>query len=191
MKTAPLFALALALTLQAVPVTAKGDALSEAVGKYEILSNSRIGFKVAQVGGGGISGSFGKFAGEFALSASGISASKVQFTLFPESVDTPDNRIENFLRSSAVFDVAAFPKITFRSTKVTQTSASSALIEGVLTARGITKPARFQANLMSRGGNKISFQVTAIVRRAPYGMDVGTPIYKNEVEFDMVLNGRR
>ncbi len=191
MKTALPFALALALTLLAAPVTAKGDALSEAVGKYEILANSHIGFRVAQVGGGGISGTFSKFSGEFALSSSGISASKVQFTLFPESVDTPDNRMENFLRSSAVFDVASFPMVIFRSTKITQTSATSALIEGMLTARGITKPARFQASLMSRGGNKISFQVTGIVRRAPFGMDVGTPIYKNEVEFDMVLNGKR
>jgi hypothetical protein len=29
------------------------------------------------------------------------------------------------------------------------------------------------------------------VLRAPYGMDVGTPIYSNVVQFDMELKGKR
>ncbi|RWB26073.1 MAG: polyisoprenoid-binding protein, partial [Mesorhizobium sp.] len=37
----------------------------------------------------------------------------------------------------------------------------------------------------------IRFHVTGQVLRSRYGMDVGTPIYSNVVDFDMTLTGRR
>jgi polyisoprenoid-binding protein YceI len=43
--------------------------LSEVAGKYTVTPSSRIAFSVAQVGGGGIKGVFGKFSGSFTLEA--------------------------------------------------------------------------------------------------------------------------
>ena len=40
-------------------------------------------------------------------------------------------------------------------------------------------------------GSSISFHVTGKVFRSPYGMDAGTPIYSNVVQFDMMLKARR
>ncbi|MGB8818247.1 MAG: YceI family protein [Rhizobiaceae bacterium] len=182
---------ALALLAMLCVETARADILGEAAGKYTIEPSSSINFKVGQVGGGGINGVFGKFSGVFTISDKGVSQSDVVFTLFPESVATKDSRIENFLRSSAVFDSAKFPKVTFRSTSVKQVNATTAKIEGLLTARGITKPASFTASLSNRNGRQIDFHVLGSISRAPYGMDVGTPIYSNVVQFDMKLVGRR
>jgi polyisoprenoid-binding protein YceI len=42
---------------------------------------------------------------------------------------------------------------------------------------------------MKRG--VVAFHVTGKVLRSRYGMDVGTPIYSNVVDFDMTLVGRR
>jgi polyisoprenoid-binding protein YceI len=170
---------------------ADADILGEAAGKYTIEPSSNINFKVSQVGGGGINGAFGKFSGVFTLSAKGVSQSDVVFTLFPESVATKDKRVENFLRSSAVFDSAKFPQVTFRSTSVKQIDATTAKIDGVLTARGVTKPASFTASLSNRNGRQLNFHVLGNISRAPYGMDVGTPIYSNVVQFDMMLVGKR
>jgi polyisoprenoid-binding protein YceI len=170
---------------------ARADALTESAGKYQVQPSSQVNFAVAQVGGGGIKGAFGTFSGWFSLSAKGIGQSRVEFTLMPESVATKDRRIANFLRSSAVFDAANFPQVLFKSTKVTQLSETSARIDGALTARGITKPVSFEASLGKRDGRFISFHVTGNVRRSPFGMDVGTPIYSNDVQFDMVLDGKR
>lgn len=167
------------------------DILSEAAGKYTIEPGSSINFKVAQVGGGGISGAFGKFSGVFMLSAKGVSQSDVVFTLFPESVATKNKRVENFLRSSAVFDSAQYPKVTFRSTAVRQVDDTTAEIKGQLTARGITKPASFMASLSNKSGRELDFHVWGNIMRSPYGMDVGTPIYSNVVQFDMRLIGKR
>lgn len=179
------------LLVAIVPGVANADALSEVAGRYQIDASSRIGFVVAQIGGGGISGDFKKFSGVFALNNSDISRSSIEFTLFPESVSTGQARIESFLRSDAVFDSQNFPKVTFKSTQITQTGPSTANVDGILTARGKSSPASFQASLSNHDKNAIVFHVEGKVMRSRYGMDVGTPIYSNVVQFDMTIHGQR
>jgi cytochrome b561/polyisoprenoid-binding protein YceI len=174
----------------AIPAAARADALAEAAGRYRITPSSSIAFTVRQVGGGGINAAFGKFGGTFRLSED-IGRSSVEITILPESVSTREKRVENFLRSDAVFDVANYPEITFRSTRVTRTGANSARIEGVLTARGKSLRQHFDASLVERSRRSIVFRVRGKVFRSPYGMDVGTPIYSNVVDFHMVLKGSR
>ena len=181
--------LATSLLLPAAPASA--DALSEAAGNYRIDSSSRINFEVDQVGGGGIKGSFGSYSGSFRIDGNNVSKSKVTITLFSKSVKANQARITDFLRSDAVFDVANYPEITFRSTSVTKTGNDEARIDGVLTARGKSRKAQFEATVGKRNGKVISFRVTGSIYRSPYGMDVGTPIYSNVVQFDMMLNGTR
>ncbi|QND53035.1 polyisoprenoid-binding protein [Phyllobacterium sp. 628] len=194
-NTRSLFALtaraAMALLFAIVPALANADTLSEVAGRYKIDSSSRIGFAVAQIGGGGITGNFKKFSGIFALNNGDITRSSIEFTLFPESVSTGQARIESFLRSDAVFDSQTFPTVTFKSTQITQTSSSTATIDGILTARGKSSPASFQASLSDHDKNAIVFHVEGKVMRSRYGMDVGTPIYSNVVQFDMTIHGER
>jgi polyisoprenoid-binding protein YceI len=166
--------------------------LSQASGRYRIdVAESRIGFSVAQVGGGGISGTFGDFAGRFEINGRDISRSKVEISIAPASVATGVPRVENFLRGKAVLDAVRNPDVTFRSSKVTRTGPQSAVIEGLLSARGREKPALFNVELVERAGGRIVFRVTGEVRRTPYDMQVGYPIYSNIVKFDMTLTGRR
>jgi polyisoprenoid-binding protein YceI len=174
-----------------LPTVASADALSEAAGRYEIQSSSRIAFRVGQVGGGGIKGRFGKFAGSFRIDGRDIGKSEVKITLYPASVEAGEGRVTGFLTSDAVFNAAAYPEITFRSTKVSRTGDSTATIDGVLNAHGKSKPARFLARLTNRSKSSISFHISGKVLRSPFGMDVGTPIYSNVVEFDMELRGAR
>ncbi len=174
-----------------LPALASADTLAGAGGRYTVDPSSRIGFTVGQVGGGGISGSFGQFSGVFDLDAKSVSRSKVQFTLKPASVNAGQTRVTDFLRSSAVFDVRNHPTVTFRSTRVAQSGARTAQIEGLLTARGVTRKETFTASLIGQSGRGITFHVTGDVYRSPYGMGVGTPIYSNVVRFDMTLQGRK
>lgn len=167
------------------------DTLAEVAGRYDIQPSSHIGFTVAQVGGGGIAGDFKKFSGVFALNKSDITRSMIDFTLYPESVVTGQPRIENFLRSDAVFDTANFSTIKFKSTQITQTSPDTATVSGILTARGKSSPASFQASLSGHGKNSITFHVDGKIMRSRYGMDVGTPIYSNVVQFDMTIEAQR
>jgi polyisoprenoid-binding protein YceI len=178
------------LSLSAV-VSAQADTLSALHGRYVIDQSSRIAFSVAQVGGGGIDGVFSRFSGSFDLHPDNVARSSVTFSLKPESVATGQPRVESFLRSSAVFDVAAYPVITFRSTAIHQQGTDRAVIEGMLTARGITRRETFEATLVKQQGRTVAFHVVGDMMRSPYGMDVGTPIYSNIARFDMILNGQR
>jgi polyisoprenoid-binding protein YceI len=172
-------------------VSAHADALSEAAGNYRIDPSSRIAFHVGQIAGGGIDGDFAQFSGTFNINGTNIGQSKVSFTLMPASVRTREARVADFLRSDAVFDVENFPEISFRSTDVTRTGENSARIDGVLMARGKTRKAQFLASVSDRTRRSIVFHVQGKILRSLYDMDVGTPIYSNVVEFDMVLRGRR
>ena len=187
-RTAALLAGAL-FALPAAPAAA--DALSQAAGRYRIDNSSSIRFRVDQAGGGGIQGNFGSYKGSFKIDGNNVANSSVNFTLYPKSVHAGERRVEDFLRSDAVFDVANFPEITFRSTGVKRIGDDGARIDGVLTARGKSRKAAFDARLKELGAGNVSFHVTGSIYRSPYGMDVGTPIYSNVVQFDMMLNGSR
>lgn len=177
--------------IAALPGLARADALSEAAGNYRIEPSSSIKFKVDQVGGGGIKGDFSRFSGSFKIDGKNVSGSAVSFTLDPGSVRTGEPRIEAFLKSDAVFDVENHPEIRFRSNTVNRVGENDARIDGKLTARGIARNAHFDVRVQDRNGRRIAFHVTGSIYRAPYGMDVGVPIYSNIVQFDMMLTGTR
>jgi polyisoprenoid-binding protein YceI len=188
----PLTPVLLSFTMLATLVpAAHTDALANAAGTYRIDKNSTIRFKVGQTGGGGIDGSFASYGGTFRIDGSNLSKSSVTITLYPKSVRANEPRMEEFLRSDAVFDVAVHPEISFRSTSVTRTGDNTARIDGVLTARGKARKAEFAATLQKQSGSGIAFHVTGSIYRSPYGMGVGTPIYSNVVQFDMMLHGTR
>jgi polyisoprenoid-binding protein YceI len=188
---ARIFGFAAVATCLAMPVFA-AVALSDAAGSYTISpAGSSIRFSVGKAGGGGLAGAFARFKGSIRIDNSNVGRSQVNITIFPESVGTGQSRVDAFLRSDAVFDAANNPEIQFRSTSVKRTGDTSALVTGRLTARGKTFPEKFTAELGGLKAGTIRFHVTGKVLRSRYGMDVGTPIYSNVVDFDMTLTGRR
>lgn len=188
---ARIFGFAAVAACLAMPVSA-AVALSDAAGSYTINpANSSVRFSIGKVGGGGLDGTFARFKGNIRIDNSNVGRSEVNFTIFPESVGTGQSRIDAFLRSDAVFDAANSPEIQFRSTSVKRTGDTSALVTGRLTARGKTFPEKFTAELGGLKAGTINFHVTGKVLRSRYGMDVGTPIYSNIVDFDMTLTGKR
>lgn len=160
-------------------------------GRYRIAPASTIAFTVPQVGGGGIAGRFMEFSGSIDLHPEAVARSVVSFTLKPASVTTGQARVDAFLRSDAVFDAAAFPAITFRSSRVTPDGDEGAIVAGVLTAHGIAHPETFHVELLRQEPRGVDFHVVGKILRSRYGMDIGTPIYSNVVSFDMVVKGER
>lgn len=185
------FSVMFATTYGPGAASASAPQLADAAGSYGITAASRVHFSVAQVGGGGIVGDFGKFSGNFRIDGNNIARSSVDFTLYPESVETGERRVEDFLKSSAVFDSATYRTVTFRSTSITQTGPDTAAVEGTLTARGKARKERFSVKLTDWNNRSISFKIRGSIFRSPYGMDVGTPIYSNVVEFDMSIKGQK
>jgi polyisoprenoid-binding protein YceI len=180
----------LASLLLSLPLAAQAESLDTLKGRYRVDPSSTIRFSVAQMGGQAVEGRFRSFTGQFVLTGD-AARSTVQFSLAPGSVEAGDPRVEVFIKSGAVFDVANHPKITFRSTAVRQTGDDTAIIDGRLTAKGVTRDTKFQIRYQGRSGSGVKFHVTGKMSRALFGMDVGTPIYSNMVVLDMELIGRR
>ncbi|UXS39283.1 polyisoprenoid-binding protein [Agrobacterium tumefaciens] len=175
--------------LVCTPVSA--NPFSSAAGRYRIDPASHIRFSIAQVAGPGIKGTIPDISGRFDIDPDQPARSYVEISLNPSSVQTGQERVENFLRSSAVFNIAVYPQIVFRSSRVTQDGPRSAVVEGILTARGISRPETFHATFVEQQKGSVTFHVTGNVARLPYGMGVGVPLYSNTVAFDIDLKGVR
>jgi polyisoprenoid-binding protein YceI len=180
----------IALAFLLWPPLSFADQFADAVGRYRILSSSRIHFSVAQAGGAAIEGDFSRFKGTFKLEKN-VGRSTVEFSLEPGSVKAVDPRVEEFIKSEAVFDVANHPTVSFSSTSVKRTGEDSASIDGQLSAKGVTRPTRFSIAFKGQSGRALKFHVTGKLSRALFKMDVGTPIYSNMVVLDMDLVGQR
>jgi polyisoprenoid-binding protein YceI len=183
--------LLVAATLMIAPVSASADAFSDAAGRYKVQSSSVIHFSVAQMGGQAIEGTFKRFKGTFQLDGKDVGRSKVDISIDAGSVSAADPRIEEFIKSEPVFDAAKYPTVSFHSSGAKRNGAKSATVEGQLSAKGRTRPARFAVTLNEQSGNTLKFHVTGKLSRALFGMDVGTPVYSNMVVLDMTLVGRK
>lgn len=187
------FGIASALLLSSASLPAgSAPSLADAAGRYQVSTgNSTVRFAIGKTGGGSLAGTFGRFKGDIQIDAGNIAGSRVDFTIYPDSVSTGEGRTDAFLKSDAVFDTAHEREIRFRSTAVKRTGDSTAVVSGPLTARGRTGTESFNVELKSLAQGALSFRVTGKVLRSRYGMDVGTPIYSNVVVFDMSLAARR
>ncbi len=185
-------AVAAALLLFALPLRAEGPSLSDAAGRYALTpQGSRLAFTVPAAGGRAISGRFLNFSGRIDIPSDNVEQARVVITIFPDSVATGEARVDAFLKSNAVFDTANERAITFRSIRVRRTGADTATVEGSLTARGHTFREVFDVRLVEFSRGRVRFHVEGRVLRSRYGMDVGTPLYSNVVDFDMDLAARR
>lgn len=86
------------------------------------------------------------------------------------------------LRSTGYLETARFPTITFQLDSLTQTSKSTATIEGRITLRGATRPISFQAEVIryrtmpdDPSRFEAGFNLTATIDRTNFGSNAGIP----------------
>jgi polyisoprenoid-binding protein YceI len=103
-------------------------------------SHSTVGFAVRHMMVSNVKGSFDKFTASVEGSPTDPAAAKISATIEVGSVNTRDAKRDEHLRTADFFDAAKFPQMTFTSTKVEKTSATTAKVTGDLTLRGVTKP---------------------------------------------------
>ena len=103
-------------------------------------SHSTVGFSVRHMMVSNVKGAFGKFTASVDGSPADPTTAKISATIEVASVDTRDAKRDEHLRAADFFDAAKFPQMTFTSTKVEKSSATTAKVAGNLTIRGVTKP---------------------------------------------------
>ena len=193
MKTSLLMSSAIALA----PLGAFGAPETYTIDPLHAYPN----FWVEHFGLSQIHGRFERMTGKFALDRQAKTGS-VELTIATTSINTGDyvkgsrpQARDDHLRNADFFNVAEFPQMTFKSTKVNFGSEWPASVEGNFTLLGVTKPLtltfeRFKCaphpfTKKDRcGGNAVGK-----IKRSDFGMKYGIPAMSDEVALNISFEG--
>jgi len=158
-------------------------------------------FEVDHLGVSTMRGTFRKSSGKFTLDQAGKTGS-VEFAVETASIDTGDSdkgsrprSRDEHLRTADFFNVAEFPRMTFKSTAVKFAGDHPAEVTGNLTLLGVTKPLTLKIerwickdNPMSKkpmcGGN-----ASASLKRSDFGMKYGIPAIGDDLKLFFEFEG--
>ncbi len=141
-------------------------------------SHSQASFTVKHLLISNVRGEFGKTEGVVVLDEADPSKSKVEATIDVASVNTRDEKRDAHLKNADFFDVAKFPTITFKSTKV-EKAAEGLKVTGDLTMKGVTKSVVLDvtgptAEVKDPWGNaKRGASATTTINRKDFGVSYG------------------
>ncbi len=169
MKRSLFLSAALALVSLAAPRLADAAA-------WEIdASHSAVSFSVRHLMVSNVRGELGKVSGTINIDDKDITKSTVEATIEVAAINTRDAKRDEHLRSPDFLDVAKFPSITFKSTKVEKAGAGLK-VTGNLTLHGVTKEVVLSvegpmpAVKDPWGNTKSGFTATAKLNRKDFGV---------------------
>jgi polyisoprenoid-binding protein YceI len=145
-----------------------------------------------------VRGEFTKMSGKLAFNGRSYSTLQAEAEIETGSINTREPKRDNHLRSADFFDAAAFPKIIFKSTRVTDVQGNNFKLIGALTIRGITKEITLnvEASPIIKGMNgetRIGAQATGKLNRQDFGvkwnksLDSGGVVVGDEVKITLDL----
>ena len=156
-------------------------------------AHTLIGFRVRHVLTK-VEGRFKSFDGTIWLDRQNPAASRVELTIQATSIDTANENRDNDLRSANYFDVAKYPTITFKSTKVEPKGNDQYDVTGEFSMHGVTKTIRVPVKHLGFAPGKTEkagFEVTLPINRKDYGITSGGPIVGDEVEINIQVEANK
>jgi len=140
-----------------------------------------------------IKGTFDKWDASIKFSSVDVTSGVLEVEIEADIVNTGSGMKNGKLMSKDFFDVKDFPMITFKSTKVVQTSPNTFDLEGNFTIRGVTKKEKLTLTASGKGTTSGSIDGTMAFDRKDYGMTSNIPLIKiaNRVEVNVNLKWKR
>ncbi len=159
--------------------------------------HSSIGFSVRHLIINNIPGRFKEYNGTISYDAADITKSSVQFTAKVASIDTGVQQRDDHLRNADFFEVAKYPEMTFKSTRIEKKGKGSFLAHGTFTLKGVSKeiaiPFKVFGPVNAPGGKvRIGVEAGLTINRQDYGitwsktLDGGGLVVGNDV--NILLN---
>ena len=102
---------------------------------------------------------------------------------------------DDHLRSTDFFNVAEFPDMVFKSTKLSFSGDKLQTAEGTLTLLGVTKPVTLTATAFNCGVNPMikkdmcGADLVGSIKRSDFGMKYGVPEIGDEVKLFIAVEG--
>ena len=164
-------------------------------------AHSAVGFSIRHLFSR-VPGRFTKFEGKIVVDRDDFAKSSVDVSIDAASIDTNEPARDKHLKSPDFFDVAKNPKLTFKSTKVTQAGPNKLSVEGSLTIRGTTKPVTLDVDVLGFGagyGGKVlgGFEARTKINRQDFGVawndliEGGGAVLGDEVEIKINVEAAR
>lgn len=141
-------------------------------GTYNIdASHSRVGFSARHAMVTKVRGSFNEYTGS-AVVADG--AASISIEISAASIDTRSADRDGHLQSPDFFDVANFPKISFKSTSV-KDGGAGIVVDGDLTIKDVTKPISIEFEYTGTatdpfGNARFGFEGESEINRKDFGL---------------------
>jgi polyisoprenoid-binding protein YceI len=159
-------------------------------------SHSTAGFTVRHMMVSNVSGAFSKLSGTVDFDPNNPSQSKVEVTIDAASIDSHNAGRDNDLRSANFFDVATYPTITFKSTKVEKAGEGKLRVVGNLTMHGVTKEVVLDVDgptpeVQAQGGFRAGASASTKIDRKDFGitwsraLDGGGMVVSDEVRINI------
>jgi len=165
-KTAIAIAIAIVVAL---PVIAHADS-------WQIdSSHTSVEFTVRHMMISNVKGQFQKTTGTITANGNDPASAKIDVTIDASSIDTRVERRDAHLKSPDFLDVAKFPTITFKSTKVEAAGPNKWTMTGDLTVHGVTKPVVLDVEgsgppIQVMGHTRAGASATAKIKRSDFGL---------------------
>jgi polyisoprenoid-binding protein YceI len=123
-----------------------------------------------------VRGEFGSMSGTMEFDGKSIASIQVDATIDATSISTRDEKRDGHLKSPDFFDVAKYPTLTFKSTKVVPGTGGAFKLVGDLTMHGVTKEVTLDVTAPSqiikgmRGESRVAASATAKINRQDFGV---------------------
>lgn len=177
--------------LLAAPLWASAEALTYSFDKV----HSQLHATVSHLGFSHSTARFHIKDGSYTFDSSDWASAKVNVTIDATSMDLGDATWKEHLSGEKWFNLAAFPEMTFVSTKVEPTGEKALKIYGDLTLRGKTLPVVLDATLNGMGPHPFSkkpaagFSATTQFKRSDFGIAEYVPAVGDDVSLRIEVEG--
>lgn len=136
-------------------------------------------------------GTFNGVAGSITFDPSNLAAASFTVNVDANTVDTDIEARDKHLRRSEYFDVEKYPKISFRSTKITTTNKEGYLFMfGVITIKNVSKEISFPFSQTSKDGG-ILFKGDFKLDRKDFGVGGNSFSLSDEVSVQLSIFAKK
>ncbi|MBL7700540.1 MAG: YceI family protein [Chitinophagaceae bacterium] len=138
-------------------------------------THSEIGFKIRHLMITNVSGTFGKVDITAETEGDNFTTANVNVKIEVDSISTHNSQRDEHLRNADFFEVAKFPYLTFKSSRIEKVDDENFTLVGDLTIKETTKPVELKLEFGGVtkdpwGGSRAGFSLSGKINRHDFGV---------------------
>lgn len=176
-------------TALALPAVAADSYTADPSHTYPNFEVGHLGFSTSR-------GVFEKTTGKITLDM-GAKSGTVDITIDTASLHTGWTKRDDHLKSEEFFNVAKFPTMTYKSSKLKFDGDKLTGVDGELTLLGVTKPVSLAVTEFKCGPHPINKKAmcganaTATIKRSDFGLSAYIPAIPDDVKLEIQIEATK